>query len=180
MYTLDTLLADCVGRYVTTSGGKVQLSNLLSARVYADSWGALMAWAARQFAQGATFSLAPLGVVTQSDSGGASKSPQAAPKRVTATPPIFSFVTSFCLQFKLSPKACPMIADVRLRWIFDRHSWMFHVFLHKCVCGAIAGGYFCRAHDTLGFGQNGAGSGCRNVETGPVAHFSTARRTHSK
>ena len=45
MYTLDTILADCVGRYIAAQGGRVQLNNLINSRTYADCWGAMLRYA---------------------------------------------------------------------------------------------------------------------------------------
>lgn len=69
MYTLETLIPDCVGRYITGKGGAVQLASLINGRTYAKCWQALIYWLANQHDQGNSTSLSPLGVVVRGGQG---------------------------------------------------------------------------------------------------------------
>lgn len=64
MFTIDALISDCVGRYITTPTGEIQVSCLISGRTYAEIWAALVQWANKQIVNHTTFSLTPLGVVS--------------------------------------------------------------------------------------------------------------------
>jgi hypothetical protein len=43
-HTIETLIGECVGRYITATNGAVQLANLINHRTYAKCWAALMTW----------------------------------------------------------------------------------------------------------------------------------------
>jgi hypothetical protein len=126
MYTLDAVLADCVGRYIS-SQGRVQLNNLINSRTYADCWGALLSWANRQFQSGFSVSIAPLGVVIQpsgqASSGGlSSKTPRAAGSNsahIKSSPASsslsFAFLTPFVQRYELQPRpSCGSIYEDEL------------------------------------------------------------------
>jgi len=51
-YTLETLIPDCVGRYITGDKGNVQLLELIDGRTYAKCWQALNYWTANQYEAG--------------------------------------------------------------------------------------------------------------------------------
>lgn len=116
MYTLDAVLADCVGRYISNQG-RVQLNNLINSRTYADCWGALLSWANRQFQSGFSVSIAPLGVVIQGQSAGlSSKTPRAGAKASTAaSSTTFAFLTPFVQRYELQPRpSCGSIYEDEL------------------------------------------------------------------
>jgi len=77
MYTLETLIPDCVGRYITSSSsGSVQLAALINGRTYAKVWQALVYWIVAQYELGHSTNLAPLGVIVRgnaAETGGAAK-----------------------------------------------------------------------------------------------------------
>jgi hypothetical protein len=100
MYTLDTILADCVGRYIATQG-RVQLNNLINSRTYAECWAALLTWLARQYQSGFSVSLAPLGVIVQR-------------KQDNALDTSFAFLTPFVQKYDLQPKQCVCIFEDEL------------------------------------------------------------------
>ena len=63
MYTLETLIPDCVGRYITNPGGAVQLASLINGRSYAKCWQALIYWLVNQYDLGHSTNLTPLGAI---------------------------------------------------------------------------------------------------------------------
>ena len=64
MYTIETLVPECVGRYICEgNGGHLQLSALINQQCYADCWEAFTQWVILQFDQGHSLRLGPLGVV---------------------------------------------------------------------------------------------------------------------
>jgi hypothetical protein len=67
MYTLETLIPDCVGRYITGPSGSVQLSNLINGRTYAKCWQAFVYWVVNQYDLGNSTNLAPIGILTRNN-----------------------------------------------------------------------------------------------------------------
>jgi hypothetical protein len=114
MYTLDTILADCVGRYIAAPGGRVQLNNLINSRTYADCWGALLSWLTRQYHAGFSVSLAPLGVIVQPPQSQQQR-PASAQQQLqqlgAADGPAFAFLTPFVERFGVRPKQCACIYE---------------------------------------------------------------------
>ena len=105
-YTLESLIPDCVGRYITSESGTVKLSDLISGRTYAKCWQAFVYWVTNQFEQGTSSNLSPLGLIIRGD--GSDKFVNA----VTATdyrrqrPATFRFLNSFLIRFNLEDKPC--------------------------------------------------------------------------
>lgn len=62
-YTVDALIPDCVGRYITSSGGAIQLSSLINGRTYASCWQAFIYWIATQYQLQSSCNLAPIGII---------------------------------------------------------------------------------------------------------------------
>lgn len=112
MYTLETLVPDCVGRYITNDKGNVHLGSLINARTYSECWQAFTHWAVMQFDEGHSISLAPLGVVMRGVSGDSkaaeSKSNTARNKSKSATTvasePQFFFLKSYVDKHNLQLK----------------------------------------------------------------------------
>ena len=138
MYTLDTILADCVGRYIATQG-RVQLNNLINSRTYAECWGAFLSWVVRQYQSGFSVSLAPLGVIVYSKHGGKTRGAfrnidvhhrsVCKLNLATSRTPIstyqltdggdasdvsFAFLTPFVERYELQPKQCACIFEADL------------------------------------------------------------------
>ena len=67
MYTLETLIPDCVGRYITNASGNVQLASLINGRAYAKCWQALVYWIVSQYELGHSTNIAPLGVIVRAN-----------------------------------------------------------------------------------------------------------------
>lgn len=110
MYTLETLIPDCVGRYITNGSGSVQLASLINGRTYAKCWQALVYWIVSQYEMGNSTNCAPLGVIVRtpaanSGAGAASSSssvagPNDAPKGAS-----FRFFKSFLDKHGLKLRA---------------------------------------------------------------------------
>lgn len=49
MYTLEALIPDCVGRYISDARDHVSLDGLISANCYAQCWKAYTRWITYQF-----------------------------------------------------------------------------------------------------------------------------------
>jgi len=70
MYTLETLIPDCVGRYITSPAtGAVQLASLINGRTYAKCWQALVYWVVNQYDIGNSTNLSPLGIIVRKEEG---------------------------------------------------------------------------------------------------------------
>lgn len=63
----QTLIPDCVGRYITSEKtGSVQLASLINGRTYAKCWQALAYWIVSQYDQGNSTNVSPIGVILRS------------------------------------------------------------------------------------------------------------------
>lgn len=102
MYTVETLIPDCVGRYITSDTGSVQLVNLINGRTYAKCWQALLYWVLNQYELGNSTNLAPLGLLIRNQSNergrkGNQKNSQ------------FRFLREFVQQNELQVKAADIL-----------------------------------------------------------------------
>ena len=106
MYTLETLIPDCVGRYITNGSGSVQLASLINGRTYAKCWQALVYWIVSQYEMGNSTNCAPLGVIVRAPANSAASSsasvagPNDAPKGAS-----FRFFRSFLDKHGLKLRA---------------------------------------------------------------------------
>ncbi|KMS94063.1 hypothetical protein BVRB_025170, partial [Beta vulgaris subsp. vulgaris] len=81
----ESLVQDCVGRYITTGRGALRLTNLINSKSYAEAWTAVQRWAQRHFELGNSFIMSPIGVMNQTP----------------GAPPQFAFFQSFIDKFGL-------------------------------------------------------------------------------
>jgi dynein heavy chain len=106
-YTAESLIPDCVGRYITNSSGAVQLVHLINGKTYAACWQAFIYWIASQYKVENSCNIAPIGVISftrQSEIPSATAVRTAASKtsaRSTVAIPTFRFYQAFLEQFSL-------------------------------------------------------------------------------
>lgn len=65
MYTLETLIPDCVGRYIQSPTGQVELASLIDGVTYAKCWQAFIFWVVNQYDSGNSTNLAPMGTIVR-------------------------------------------------------------------------------------------------------------------
>lgn len=63
IYTIDSLISDCVGRKISDPKGNVRVQALISGKTLAEIWGAVVQWSNKHVANRTAFSLKPLGIV---------------------------------------------------------------------------------------------------------------------
>mgnify|MGYP001076737985 CR=1 FL=1 len=116
-YTAESLIPDCVGRYITAPSGAVQLVHLINGKTYAACWQAFVYWIASQYKATNSCNLAPIGIISfarqasaSADSGAAIKTPGRAGRAGATTGnnaasgalvPTFRFYQAFLEQFSL-------------------------------------------------------------------------------
>jgi hypothetical protein len=103
-YTIESLIPDCVGRYITSDTGNVKLSDLINGRTYGKCWQSFTSWVGGQFENGTSSNLAPLGIIIRGD-GSEKFLVEAAPDSRRQRPAAFRFLNSFLNRFNLRVKS---------------------------------------------------------------------------
>lgn len=101
---MENLIPDCVGRYITSSVGTVQLSNLINCKTYTKCWQAFVFWIASQCHLELSCNLAPIGVIQfQHVQKPLQRAGAAASAAGASSPaiPVFRFFQPFLDQFNL-------------------------------------------------------------------------------
>jgi len=100
MYTLESLLPDCVGRYISSerNASSVHLAALINGRTYAKVWQALVYWIVTQYEAGNSTSIAPIGVIVRTPAVGESVEGSVKGAR-------FHFFHAFLTEYGLSTRS---------------------------------------------------------------------------
>jgi hypothetical protein len=102
-YTIDTLVAEVVGRYIQSNTGSLQLSNLINGGTYKKCWQAFTQWVCNQHENGNAVSIPPIGMLCRARSAPNKKfNPNSRATEEEDNEPLFLFFREFVDAAKIS------------------------------------------------------------------------------